>query len=106
MPAIARNRVDLPAPEGPDKRTDSPRGNSRRFTSTIGRPVGSASSTNMRAKPLALPFQIAGETEIIESGFADGNDLLVPGQVNELFYGRLVYFGAVRVHATEAKRCG
>ena len=32
---------------------------------------------DMRAKAFALPFQIAGETKIVETGFADRHDARV-----------------------------
>jgi hypothetical protein len=50
MPATARNRVDLPLPEGPDTSTDSPGAIRRDASSTSTRPSGSARVTPSSAR--------------------------------------------------------
>src|SRR5581483_2331036 len=57
MPAMARNSVDLPAPEGPVKRTRSPAEMLKLLAATSGSPLGS--STN-RSSMLMVSVVLEG----------------------------------------------
>src|SRR3984893_11103154 len=49
IPAIARNSVDLPDPEGPERATFSPSASTRCFVSTVRLPSGRNRSTSSRS---------------------------------------------------------
>jgi hypothetical protein len=55
IPAIARNNVDLPEPDGPERTTLSPSASTRCFVSTARLPSGRERSTLSRSILAVLP---------------------------------------------------
>ena len=68
--------------------------------------AGFARGANVDAEALALPFQVAFETVIVQAGFADGDDLRVVGQLDQLLHGRLRRVFIVGVDADRGEDVG
>ncbi len=62
-------------------------------------------SLNVPAKTFPLPLQIAGAAKIVQAGLADGDDIRIIGQINQLGNRSLVSVMFVGI-PTDAKTFG
>ena len=111
MPAMARNSVDLPAPEGPVTSTRSPASSTRCSASTSGSPLGRRTARWSIATALAPSRGTTSITGGVSAACAAGLDrLLEPGQPR---HHRLIFgdrpvggdeIGQRVLHAVEGRR--
>ena len=66
------------------------------MTSGLPHPPGGA---DVRAKPLTLPLQVAGQPVVVEAGLADREDLRVIGEADQILGADFALVRIVRVYA-------
>src|SRR5439155_21000973 len=65
--------------------------------------AGRARCADVRAKSRALPFEIAGQAVIIETGLADRDDFRLARLCDEQLDGGLRLIGVIRMDAVDGK---
>ena len=63
-----------------------------------------ARGADMRAKPRPLPFQVAVLAIIIQAGFADGDNLRVSRELDQISCRWTVVLVLIRMHANRSKK--